>query len=155
MKNSLRRSVDGFSTVLVMLLLIFGSLFITILVAFQVHAEVDHLIRLGANLLAQQPDWMLDYARNFTGDQLEKSDIDSYVEKVIKTLSIVIFDCILRLFFILSSHFKGYLKGREWLAVNARSLVGTQDPAKGEMLEKEVVEVRFSVLIEKFLKFYY
>lgn len=83
MKNSLRRAVDDFSTVLVMLLLIFGSIFITILVAFQVHGEVAHLIRLGANLLAQQPDWMLYYARNYTGNQLEKSDIDGYVEQVI------------------------------------------------------------------------
>ncbi|VBB32325.1 unnamed protein product, partial [Acanthocheilonema viteae] len=116
MKNSLRRAVDDFSTVLVMLLLIFGSLFITILVAFQVHSEIDHLIRLGANLLAQQPDWMLDYARNYTGNQLDKNDIDNYVEQ-------------------------GYLKGREWLATNVRSFVGTQDPVKGELLEKEVVEL--------------
>lgn len=74
--------MDDFSTVLVMLLLVFGSLFTTIVVAFQVHSEVDHLIRLGANLLAQQPDWMLDYARNYTGNQLDKSDIDNYVEQV-------------------------------------------------------------------------
>lgn len=65
-----------------MLLLIFGSIFITILVAFQVHGEIAHLTRLGANLLAQQPDWMLNYARTYTGNQLEKSDIDNYVELV-------------------------------------------------------------------------
>uniref|UniRef100_A0A1I7VM90 Transmembrane protein n=1 Tax=Loa loa TaxID=7209 RepID=A0A1I7VM90_LOALO len=116
MKNSLRRAVDDFSTVLVMLLLIFGSLFVTVLVAFQVHGEVAHLSRLGANLLAQQPDWMLDYARGYTGNQLEKSDIDNYVEQ-------------------------GYLKGREWLAANVRSFIGTQDPVKGELLEKEVIEL--------------
>ncbi|CAG9540553.1 unnamed protein product [Cercopithifilaria johnstoni] len=115
-KNSLRRAVDDFSTILVMLLLIFGSLFITILVAFQVYSEIDHLIRLGADLLAQQPDWMLDYARRYTGNQLEKSDIDNYVEQ-------------------------GYLKGREWLAANVRLFVGTQDPIKGELLEKEVIEL--------------
>ncbi|KAK6101330.1 putative integral membrane protein [Brugia pahangi] len=116
MKNSLRKTVDDFSTVLVMLLLIFGSLFITLLVAFQVHGEVAHLIRLGANLLAQQPDWILAYARSYTGNQLDKSDIDNYVEQ-------------------------GYLKGRELLAANVRLFVGTQDPVKGELLEKEVVEL--------------
>ncbi|VDK80806.1 unnamed protein product [Litomosoides sigmodontis] len=116
LKNSLRRAVDDFSTVLVMLLLVFGSLFTTIVVAFQVHGEVDHLIRLGASLLAQQPDWMLDYARNYTGNKLDKSDIDSYVEQ-------------------------GYLKGREWLASNVRIFVGTEDAIKGEMLEREVLEL--------------
>uniref|UniRef100_A0A0R3RU73 Transmembrane protein n=1 Tax=Elaeophora elaphi TaxID=1147741 RepID=A0A0R3RU73_9BILA len=115
MKNSLRRVVDDFSTILVMSLLIFGSLFITVLVAFQVHSEITHLTRLGANLLAQQPDWMLDYARSYTGNQLEESDIDNYVEQ-------------------------GYLKGREWLASNVRSLVRTQDPIKSQLLEKELMD---------------
>uniref|UniRef100_A0A8R1TZS6 Transmembrane protein 245 n=1 Tax=Onchocerca volvulus TaxID=6282 RepID=A0A8R1TZS6_ONCVO len=116
MKNSLRKAVDDFSTFLVMLLLIFGSLFITVIVVFQVHGEIAHLTRLSANLLSQQPDWLLDYARNYTGNQLEKSNIDDYIEQ-------------------------GYLKGREWLAANVRSFVGTQDPVKGELLEKEVVEL--------------
>ncbi|MCP9259116.1 hypothetical protein DINM_002086 [Dirofilaria immitis] len=88
--------------------------FITVIVAFQVHGEVAHLTRLGANLLSQQPDWMLDYARNYTGNQLEKRDIDNYIEQ-------------------------GYLKGREWLAANVRSFVGTQDPVKGNYLERTKV----------------
>uniref|UniRef100_A0A915PR59 Transmembrane protein n=1 Tax=Setaria digitata TaxID=48799 RepID=A0A915PR59_9BILA len=91
-------------------------LHVTVAIAFQVHGEVVHLTRLSANLLSQQPDWMLDYARNYTGNQLEESDIDNYIEQ-------------------------GYLRGREWLATNMRSLIGTQDPVKGELLEKEVIEL--------------
>ncbi|OZC11436.1 hypothetical protein X798_01293 [Onchocerca flexuosa] len=123
-KNSLRRAVDDFSTFLVMLLLIFGSLFITVVVVFQVHGEIAHLTRLSANLLSQQPDWILDYARNYTGNQLEKSDIDDYIEQ-------------------------GYLKGREWLAANVRSFVGTQDPVKGELLEKELMDKLYKMWEER------
>ncbi|VDN20372.1 unnamed protein product, partial [Gongylonema pulchrum] len=47
MKNSLRNVLDDFSTVLVMLFLILGSLFTVCVVSFQVHSEVVHLTRLG------------------------------------------------------------------------------------------------------------
>ncbi|VDN30847.1 unnamed protein product, partial [Gongylonema pulchrum] len=115
MKNSLRNVLDDFSTVLVMLFLVLGSLFTLFVVSFQVHSEVVHLTRLGVNLLSQQPDW-IKYARNYTEDQLEEADIDSYVEQ-------------------------GYLKGREWLATNVRSFVGAKDPAKAALLEKELTEL--------------
>lgn len=74
--------MDDFSTVLVMLILILGSLTIGFVVSFQVHGEVVHLMRLGANLLSQQPDWMMKYAQNYTGTQMDETKIDNYVEQV-------------------------------------------------------------------------
>lgn len=62
-------------------LLAFGSLFLIIFVIFQLHNEAILLTKLGSNVFAQQPDW-LNFAMNYTGDQFQPNDLDSYVEQV-------------------------------------------------------------------------
>ncbi|VDN05924.1 unnamed protein product [Thelazia callipaeda] len=115
-KNFLRRALDDISTVLVMLLLVFISLFIAFITLFEVHSEGVHLIRLGANLMLQQPEWIMDYAKTYTGNELEENDINNYVEQ-------------------------GYLKGREWMVTNIRSIIPTKDPVRGELLQIELIEL--------------
>lgn len=81
MKNSLRNSLDDIATILVIVCLVFGTIVASFVICFEVQSEATRLVKLGANLLSQQPDWM-DFAKNYTGTQLESADIDGYIEQV-------------------------------------------------------------------------
>uniref|UniRef100_A0A0N4UKC3 Transmembrane protein 245 n=1 Tax=Dracunculus medinensis TaxID=318479 RepID=A0A0N4UKC3_DRAME len=114
-RNSIQIFLDDISTMIVIGLLAFGSLFLIIFVIFQLHNEAILLTKLGSNVFAQQPDW-LNFAMNYTGDQFQPNDLDSYVEQ-------------------------GYQKGREWIVSNIRSLVDPKDTERADKLEMEVIEV--------------
>ncbi|KAK0421329.1 hypothetical protein QR680_015180 [Steinernema hermaphroditum] len=105
-------SIDLISSVAVMAVLAFGSLFIVFFVGFQLHGETVHLVKLGSNVLSQQPDW-LGFAVNYTEGQLKEHDIDDYVEQA-------------------------YQQGRAWLASNARALADPNDVTRADMLENQV-----------------
>lgn len=79
--GALEQSMDVVSSVVVMLVLALGSLFIVLFVAFQLHGETVHLIKLATNVLSTQPDWLAS-AVNYTEGQLAEHDIDDYVEQV-------------------------------------------------------------------------
>jgi hypothetical protein len=73
--------MDVFSSIVVMIMLAFGSLFFAIFVAFQLHGETVHLVKLSSNVLSSRPSWIA-YAVNYTEDQLSEHNVDEYMEQV-------------------------------------------------------------------------
>ncbi|TKR67446.1 hypothetical protein L596_023596 [Steinernema carpocapsae] len=106
-------AIDLISSIAVMAVLFFGSLFVIFFVGFQLHGETVHLVKLGQNVISQQPDW-LGFAVNYTEDQFKDHDIDNYVEQA-------------------------YQQGRAWLASNVRSLADPKDVDRADMLEQQVM----------------
>src|SRR5687768_4331984 len=79
--TGLQARVDLISSVCVMAVLAVGSLFFFLFMAFQLHGETVHLVKLGGNVLSSNPDW-LRYAMNYTGGTLAEHDLDNYMEQV-------------------------------------------------------------------------
>lgn len=76
---SLSDKVELISSISVMAFLAIGSLFLTLFMAFQVHSETVHLIKLGGNVVSSNPDW-LKFVMNYTEGQIREHDIDDYIE---------------------------------------------------------------------------
>lgn len=79
---SLSDKVELISSIFVMAFLAIGSLFLALFMAFQVHSETVHLIKLGSNVVSSNPDW-IKFAMNYTEGQIREHDIDDYIEMVI------------------------------------------------------------------------
>ncbi|CAJ0941982.1 unnamed protein product, partial [Mesorhabditis belari] len=115
--SSLRAHMDVLSSVVVMALLALGTLFSLIFIAFQLHGEMVHLVRLSTNVINSRPEW-LSTVFNYTEEQLESNDIDldNYVEQA-------------------------YQQGRAWLASNVRSLADPKDTIRADMLEEQIKKI--------------
>lgn len=115
--NYLNSNKDVLSSIVVMGLLAFFSIFALLFVGFQLHSETVHIIRITTNIVSSRPDW-LGAAMNFTEDKLEDHDIniDKYIEQA-------------------------YQQGRSWLASNVRSLADPKDAVRADMLETQVMKV--------------
>ena len=107
----LTSKVDVISSIAVMAFLAIGSVFFAMFMAFQVHNETVHLIKLGGNVVSSNPDW-LKFARNYTEGQIRDHDIDDYIELA-------------------------YQQGRKWLAANIRSLADPKDTSRADHLEDQ------------------
>ncbi|KAH7731192.1 Protein M01F1.4 a [Aphelenchoides avenae] len=109
--SGLMKKADLISSIAVMIILAFGTVFFVIFTAFQLHSETVHLVKLGGNIISSNPEW-LRVAMNYTEGQLREHDVDEYVEKA-------------------------YQQGRVWLASNARSLADPKDQTRGDQLEAQ------------------
>ena len=98
-------------------LLAFGSVFMILFTAFELHQETLHLVKTGSDVVANNPQW-LKYARNFTEDQFMEHDIENYVEQA-------------------------YQQGRTWLASNIRQLADPKDTNRANELEEQAKFVSF------------
>ncbi|MFH4976352.1 hypothetical protein AB6A40_003061 [Gnathostoma spinigerum] len=115
LRSSISSAVDALSTTVVMVLLAFGSVFLVAFVGFQLYSETVHLIKLGSNIVSQQPSW-LGFTFNYNGQQPGQLDFDDYVTQV-------------------------YEQGRTWLAKNARNLVKPEDSERADLIEAQVKQV--------------
>uniref|UniRef100_A0AC34RE70 AI-2E family transporter n=1 Tax=Panagrolaimus sp. JU765 TaxID=591449 RepID=A0AC34RE70_9BILA len=111
MVSTLKSKSDVLATIFVMALLALGSIFAFFFVVFEIRNETVHLVRLGSDVIANNPEWF-NYAKNYTEDQLKEHNIDDYVEQA-------------------------YQQGRTWLASNVRSLADPKDVARADELEEQ------------------
>uniref|UniRef100_A0A914CRK4 Transmembrane protein 245 n=1 Tax=Acrobeloides nanus TaxID=290746 RepID=A0A914CRK4_9BILA len=109
--SGLTKNIDLISSISVMTFLALGTLFMAFFMAFQLHSEVAHLVKLGGNVVSSNPDWF-KYVSNFTEDQMKEIDVDNYVEQA-------------------------YQQGRVWLSSNIRSLADPKDGVRADQLEKQ------------------
>uniref|UniRef100_A0A0K0D019 Transmembrane protein n=1 Tax=Angiostrongylus cantonensis TaxID=6313 RepID=A0A0K0D019_ANGCA len=114
---SLHSKMDVLSSVMVMGFLAFSAIFALLFVGFQLHSETVHIIRLSMNVVSSRPDW-LRAAMTFTEDQLEDHDID--IDQCME---------------------QAYQQSRAWLASNVRSLAGSEDSVRADMLETQMMKV--------------
>ncbi|KAE9554300.1 hypothetical protein FO519_002471 [Halicephalobus sp. NKZ332] len=113
MISTLKAKSDVLATVFVMFLLASGSLFCVFFVIFEIHSETVHLVRLGSDVVSNNPEW-LKYVVNYTDSQLKEHNIDDYVEQA-------------------------YQQGRTWLASNVRSLANPKDGPRADELEDQAM----------------
>ena len=115
MISTLKAKSDVLATTFVMFLLAFGSLFCLFFVIFEIHSETVHLVRLGSDVVSNNPEW-LKYVVNYTDSQLKEHNIDDYVEQA-------------------------YQQGRSWVASNVRSLANPKDNQRADELEEQAMLV--------------